>query len=379
MLRGYTGTRTVLLTNFVPPYRVKLYQALRNRVAQLRILISTLMEPDRTWAPNWDDLDVVIQKSKMFKLWYHHPLGFHYRSYLHVPLDTLSLLRQYDPDVVISGEFGPRTLLAALHCRLVRPRCRLFIWAMLSEHTELGRSLIRRLLRNFLLSNADGVFVNGKSGFRYIRSFGFPEERIAILNQPVDLSLFTKLTTERAAGDAYRLIYVGQMIARKGLDLFQSALIDYAVSHSDRRIEMLWVGDGDLREKLQSVRGPENLDQHFLGSVPYNEVPALYLKAGIMVLPTLMDEWGLVVNEAMAAGLPVLGSIYSQAVEEMVKEGETGWKFVVRPDDMREAIERALSTPLDRLSEMRRNARARAAAITFDEIAERIAEAIRRQ
>ena len=219
------GTRTVLLCNFIPPYRVKLLQALRDRVDQLSIFVSTVMESDRPWAPDWDDLDVVVQKTKTFKWRHHHPLGFSFRGFMHFPLDTLSLLRRRDPDVVISGELGARTLLAALHCRLLRPHCRLIIWAMLSEQTELSWGLIRRLLRKLLLHSADAVLVNGKSGFRYIRSFDFPEERIAILAQPVDSGFLHQVTPERAAAGAYRLIYVGQLIARKGVDLLQDALI----------------------------------------------------------------------------------------------------------------------------------------------------------
>ena len=53
----------------------------------------------------------------------------------------------------------------------------------------------------------------------------------------------------------------------------------------------------------------------------------VYAKASLFAFPTLADEWGVVVNEAMAAGLPVLGSIYSQAVEELVEDGVSGWVF----------------------------------------------------
>ena len=67
-----------------------------------------------------------------------------------------------------------------------------------------------------------------------------------------------------------------------------------------------------------------------------------------------MDESGFVVNKGMATGLPVLGSVYSQAVDQMVREGKTGWRLFPRKTEaMQVAIDRALSTPLDRLAEMR--------------------------
>ncbi len=86
----------------------------------------------------------------------------------------------------------------------------------------------------------------------------------------------------------------------------------------------------------------------------------------------------MVVNEALASGLPVLGSVYSQAVEELCVEGETGWQF--RPDargEMEQALQRALETPVERLNEMRFAARARAAEITPQNSAERMVEAMK--
>ena len=73
----------------------------------------------------------------------------------------------------------------------------------------------------------------------------------------------------------------------------------------------------------------------------------------------------MVVGEAMASGLPILGSVYSDAVEELVVHGQTGWTF--RPDqaeDVKSAINRALSAPIEQLDRMGRAARQRAAAMT---------------
>ena len=61
------AVRTAFLTNFVPPYRVKLLTALRDRVGEFRIFVSTKMEADRPWQPDYGTLDVVLQKSKTFE------------------------------------------------------------------------------------------------------------------------------------------------------------------------------------------------------------------------------------------------------------------------------------------------------------------------
>jgi hypothetical protein len=96
-----------------------------------------------------------------------------------------------------------------------------------------------------------------------------------------------------------------------------------------------------------------------------------------LAFPTLADEWGLVVVEAMASGLPVLGSMYSQAVEDLVAAGQTGWLF--RPDNASEvkaAISKALTTSHQELDIMGQCARKRVMAMTPSAMANQILSAI---
>ena len=105
---------------------------------------------------------------------------------------------------------------------------------------------------------------------------------------------------------------------------------------------------------MRALDVPPNLTVRLLGECSYDQVAECYAKAGILVFPTLSDEWGLVVNEALASGVPVLGSRYSQAVEDLCIPGQTGWQF--RPDvkaEMDEAIAQALATTPEELNHMR--------------------------
>jgi hypothetical protein len=118
---------------------------------------------------------------------------------------------------------------------------------------------------------------------------------------------------------------------------------------------------------------PENLAVRWLDHVPYEHMPEVYADAGILAFPTLADEWGLVVNEAMAAGAPVLGSLYSQAVEELVEDGRTGWTFRPdRPDECRAAIDRAFGASEEELADMRAACRERMASLTIETVGERM-------
>jgi glycosyltransferase involved in cell wall biosynthesis len=65
----------------------------------------------------------------------------------------------------------------------------------------------------------------------------------------------------------------------------------------------------------------------FLGHIDYEELPTIYSRARCLVLPSMVEQWGLVVNEAVAAGLPVLLSDRCGAAADLLVEGENGYSF----------------------------------------------------
>jgi glycosyltransferase involved in cell wall biosynthesis len=367
----------VLVTNFIPPYGVPLLRALAARLGKFTVLISTPMESNRRWSPEWGDLDVRVQRTFTFRRSWKHPAGFSDVLNVHVPWDTLGRLRQLRPDAVVSAELGFRSAASALFTRWSR-RTSLVLWATLSEHTEQGRGAARYLLRKWLVRQADAVVVNGASGQRYMTRLGFDPARTIHLPYSGLAHHFSRAPLERDATATRRLLCVGQLIERKGLAPFLTALARWAQSNPQRRVELALAGSGPIRPQLDAIARPANLSLEFLGERSYGELPACYASADIFAFPTLADEWGLVVNEALASGLPVLGSRFSQAVEELVDEGRTGWTF--RPDlpgEMDKAIERALSVDAEQLAAMRPAARARVAQITPDACAERMLAALR--
>jgi hypothetical protein len=369
--------RVALLTNFIPPYRAPLYRALAGQAEELRIYLSTPMEPNRPWPTDWRGLTVTIQRNLTLQMVGRHPRGFSERLYVHIPYDTLWLLARYRPTVVISCELGLRTLQAALY-RLIAPKSRLIVWATLSEQSEQGRGRLRTWLRRWILRRADAVLVNGESGARYIGRFAVPPRHIFRAPYTTEMSAFTATPPHRTPDQAYRLLYAGQFVERKGLVPFLTVLARWGESHPDRAVEFWLAGDGPLRTMLHAMPLPRNVTLRFLGNVAYDDLPGLYAQVGIFVLPTLADEWGVVVNEALASGVPVLGSMYSQAVEELVHDTTTGWTFHSGcADEIYAALDCALTTPPEMLDAMRPRAREAVRDLTAPLIGQRIVAAIR--
>ena len=173
-----------------------------------------------------------------------------------------------------------------------------------------------------------------------------------------EMNPFLSVSAERESPLRHRLLYSGMLTELKGVLPFLRHLADWAARHPERHVDFHLAGTGPLRAEIASFGVPPNLSVRLLGSVAYDKMPQVYRDAGILVFPTLSDEWGMVVPEAMASGVPVLGSLFSQAVEELVKPGETGWTF--RPDsefEIQRALDCALQTPAIRLNAMAERAR----------------------
>ena len=164
------SARVALLTNTIPPYRKSLYSAIGNKVRELRVFLSSPSAAELRCIED-DGFQVTVQKSVTLPRPWIHPLGFTDSANVVLPYDTGRQLTKYQPDVVISGECGLRSVQSAAYC-LRQTRCPLVLWATLSEHTEAGRGRLRGVARRWLFRRAAAVFVNGQSGRRYVERLG---------------------------------------------------------------------------------------------------------------------------------------------------------------------------------------------------------------
>jgi glycosyltransferase involved in cell wall biosynthesis len=371
--------RIVLLINFVPPYRLALFEDLADRVGELLVWVSTPMEANRAWQPEWGRLNVEVQRCLTLEQSKRHPHGFTERQIVHIPYDTIPRLRRTRPDLVFTAEFGLRTAQAAVWCAVSGTP--LAVFAGFSEWSEKGRDRdrVRRVLRRALLARADVMFVPGQSGARYVRRLGARPERVVIA--PFHSPVTAPAPVARPGGDTEggrRLLVVGQLIERKGVLSLVDALARWGRRHPGERASLRLVGEGPLADRLAAVPLPGNVVVELVGSLPYERMAEAYHAADVLVFPTLADVWGLVVNEAMGAGLPVLGSVYAQAVEELVQDGVSGWHFAPdRPEEFDQALERVLATDPVELARMGAQARQAVAYLTPEYIADVLVDGLR--
>ncbi len=179
-----------------------------------------------------------------------------------------------------------------------------------------------------------------------------------------DRSAFLACPLTRAAADAYRIVYAGDLTPRAGVVDFLSCAIDWAEANPSASIDIVWVGEGDMRAVLRARPAPANLTQKFVATPEPAGLAGIFAQSGLLVAPALSDRHAAWVGEAMASGLPVLGSIRCSLIRALVTHAENGWLFdPLAMEDMYDALDAALIASPERLNTMRRSAHAR---VTID-------------
>ncbi|TXC88729.1 glycosyltransferase family 4 protein [Paraburkholderia azotifigens] len=195
------------------------------------------------------------------------------------------------------------------------------------------KRLITSIPKRVFFSLCDGYFGFGERSRDYLMSLGAKREKIFIPCQaaalPVTFSPERALTerTHYRAGNPNVFLYVGRLSEEKGITTLIDAFAGIAKRLQDPQLRIVGTGplEGELRKRV-TERGLDGAIT-FVGSLQDEPLSREYYGATCMVLPSRSEPWGLVVNESLAHGCPVVVSESCGCVPELVHDGESGYAF----------------------------------------------------
>jgi glycosyltransferase involved in cell wall biosynthesis len=213
------------------------------------------------------------------------------------------------------------------------------------------RRRLPRLVLTALFRAARGLLYIGERNRRFYESFGAPQHKLFFAPYGVDNAFFAqRALAARAAGrreqararigagcDDVVLLVVGKLMnLKRPLDVVN------ALARLDRRTIAVFVGDGELRSAVETALAATGVRGVVTGFVNQSELPEWYAAGDVAVLASDFEKWGLVVNEAMACGLPVVVSNLVGCAPDLVREGESGAVFRARDPEALAATLRPL-------------------------------------
>jgi 1,2-diacylglycerol 3-alpha-glucosyltransferase len=269
------------------------------------------------------------------------------------------LLTRLRPDVVFTpGWSMVESLLTMEWCIAQGVRI-----VLMSESTwgDAPRVHAKEMIKRRVVGFAQAAFVGGTSQAEYVRELGMRRDLVFLGYDAVDNDHFARnaagalakasfLRAELGLPKNYFLI-CARLVEKKNIPRALEAFARYRACVSHSAWDLVIVGPGAWQSQIHGAVTAGGLSDavHFMGAKGYSELPQYYGLAGALILPSVVDQWGLVVNEAMASGLPVLVSKRCGCARDLVQEGRNGFKF--DPYDivaMADAMRRVASDGCDR-------------------------------
>ena len=278
-----------------------------------------------------------------------------------IPLQKglIKAIRNSQPDVLLSDGFFQWTY-APLWIRAFNTRRIKHIMCYeRTPHTERNAGKLRTLYRKFVSRLIDGIDCNGSLTAEYVRNTLKYNKALAFGHMTAETEGVAKRTNTvtqqqmEVLQRCYNLkgtvfLYIGQLIPRKGIMELLKAWL-----YADLKdATLLLVGDGKQKDEILDFINLHHLTNVVVaGAVNYDELGPYYKVADCFIIPTLEDNWSLVVPEAMAAGLPIACSIYNGCHPELVQQNN-GWTF--DPLDTQSIIQtlKAILSKKESLSQM---------------------------
>lgn len=323
----------LFVTNFPSPYKVDFYDALSEDV-QLTVLYSDKIEDQKHRDKDW-----FTQSAGGFRA---VQLEKRVASFLgeNLCLDVLDWLKKPYDAVVVCGYSSPTSMLSMAYLKLRG----IPFYLQVDGGLIRPDSRLKYLYKKLLVSSASYWISSGSCTTKYLAHYGAKEERTFrypftslwekdILQELPSREEKQELRRKLGMTEEKVVLYVGRYDPKKGMD---DLLAASAQLESDTGV--YFVGGEPTREHLELCREKGITNAHFVGFTKKDALADYYKAADVLVLPTKSDVWGLVINEAMSFGLPVITTDQCVAGMELIQNGING--YIIPVDDNAALVEK---------------------------------------
>lgn len=307
-------TSLVIVTNIPAPYRNPIYSLISSKLGldNFNVIFCAKKEPNRDWETNENGFSHTFSKENI-----HEKNG----RYIHNNPDVWVLLKKLNPEVVITTGFNPTHLYA-------------FFWALFHRkihilmtdgtlESEAHLSFIHRFTRRFVYKFSAAYIGASEGSKRLYGSYNIPshaffQSHLCANNAaflPHDITVRT-----------YDFMFCGRFSAEKN-PLFALDVARGVALKLGRKVSLLFVGSGRMLDAVKERANGYSAEVEcvFKGFIQQSDLPKLYCDCKVFLFPTSWDPWGVVANEACAAGQAVIVSPHAGVAGELILHNNNGY------------------------------------------------------
>lgn len=320
--------RIALLTNIPAPYRVPVFDRIAGVLGDdFHVFYLARQETNRRWqAPH-------LRHGHTYLAGIEIPRS---RGVAHINVGVVRALRRFAPDVILTSGANAAMIAAWLYARaagLAHVACS-DSW-LFAEH---GQSALHRLLRKAVYSSSRAYVGASEKTLELFRAYG-ARDNLFVAPLCIDNSAFAP-RVDPPIPRSFDLVFAGRLVPDKMPRFFVDVV--RAVARW-RPVRVLMIGDGELRATLErELRAITDVEAELTGFLQQAHLPRAYARGKVFCFPTVRDAWGVVANEACAAGLPVLTCDQAGCAHELVRHDINGYVLPLDAEIWAEHAERLL-------------------------------------
>lgn len=318
--------KVLYVTNIAAPYRVDFFNDL-SKYCDLTVLFERKKAVDRNdeWYNNAFSFNGIFLKSKN--------IG----NEAAISFEVIKYLKQKYDLIILGGYSSPTAIIASLYMKFSKIP---YILNADGGFINYSERKINKFIKTFFISSAKYWLSSGKEANKYLVYYGANEKNIYnfpftslkesdILKEPISIEAKKKLKRNFNISYDKVILSIGQFIPRKGFDWMIEAYKDL-----DSNIGIYIIGGKPTEEYITLKNKYKMNNLHFIDFQSKDIIKKWYQLADLFVLPTREDIWGLVVNEAMAQGIPVITTNKCIAGLELIEDGKNGYIIDVENKEM---------------------------------------------
>lgn len=306
--------RITLISNIPAPYREPVFEEVARQFGDdFTVIYCRRVEKDRSWQINVGNYSHLFLPGWSFT---YHRIYMHHVHWNH---GIWRELNRQNPAVVITNGFNPSHLIGFLWAQ-VKGRTHIAMtdgWLKSEEHL----TPLHRWLRRIVFGRTAAFIGASRRSLEMFQSYGAPagacfQSYLCGNNE----AFFAQRST--LAERPYDIMFSGQFIDRKMPEFFCE--VARLMKRRRSALKVLLIGDGPLRTPTLQTLTDLGIEHDYPGFLSQDELPTRYGAAKLLLFPTLQECWGVVANEACAAGTPVITCDNSAIDGELVKDGVNG-------------------------------------------------------
>ncbi len=351
--------KVIVLHNIITPYRNHQFNLMNRYYKENNIKFKVVFLSESDKNRHWNSFDIQFEYMTL-ENWAIR-LGKKDLHTFFINKSILKILGYENPDKIICFNWDHLAAYVSLFWAKKNKR-EFVIWSGSTVYEKSWRRTLFKPLVKYLVKNSDKCIGDGTRHKDYLIELGGSPDHVEIFYFQVNTSAFKakssefrdnhKLFFKESLGikSSKIIFFNGQLIERKGIFELLEGFKLYQNINSD--ISLLILGRGQEKDKMISMIQTQNIQNVvFADFVEYNDVYKYFSISDVFILPSREEAWGLVNNEAMACGLPVITTYETGSSADLIEEARNG--YIIKsncPECICEAIEKVFENNLDKLN-----------------------------